>query len=529
MEIVVNSPNVKYSENFIEAKYEYQHATAERDGNKIVVTPKTEKLLIRTARKVPKLGVMLVGWGGNNGSTFTAALIANRLGLSWPTRRGTQKANWYGSLSQAATFRLADNIHIPFSQLLPTVHPDDIVIDGWDISSYNLADSMERAQVLEPALQQQLKPLMQSLKPKPSIYFQEFIAANQKSRADNVLSGTKQEQMEQIMNDISQFKKTTGVEKVIVLWTANTECYSNVIEGINDTAENLKVAIAKGHPEIAPSVLFAYASIAMGCTYINGSPQNTFVPGVIEFAEKQGVFITGDDFKSGQTKIKSVLVDFLVGAGIKPLSIVSYNHLGNNDGKNLSAPKQFRSKEISKSNVVDDMVESNDILYSPGEKPDHVVVIKYVPFVGDSKRALDEYTSEIMLGGLNTIVIHNTCEDSLLATPIILDLIVFAELFSRVTIKRENWSDEEYTGFHPVLSILSYLCKAPLVPRGTPVVNALSKQRSCIENMMKACVGLPPENNMTLEHKVPFLMKEIMSHEPDAKKMKKVENGFNSY
>lgn len=106
------------------------------------------------------------------------------------------------------------------------------------------------------------------------------------------------------------------------------------------------------------------------------------MPGIIELAESAGVFIAGDDFKSGQTKLKSVLVDFLVTAGIKPSSIVSYNHLGNNDGKNLSAPQQFRSKEISKSNVVDDMVASNPILYKPGEKPDHVVVIKYVPFVG---------------------------------------------------------------------------------------------------------------------------------------------------
>merc|ERR1712166_177137 len=107
-------------------------------------------------------------------------------------------------------------------------------------------------------------------------------------------------------------------------------------------------------------------------------PQNTFVPGIIELATERQVFIGGDDFKSGQTKIKSVLVDFLVSAGIKPESIVSYNHLGNNDGRNLSSPKQFRSKEISKSNVVDVMVGMNNILYPNGEHPDHSVVIKYV-------------------------------------------------------------------------------------------------------------------------------------------------------
>jgi len=256
----------------------------------------------------------------------------------------------------------------------------------------------------------------------------------------------------------------------------------------------------QNHSEVSPSTLFAVASILEGSTFINGSPQNTFVPGVIELAQRHKVYIGGDDFKSGQTKIKSVLVDFLVSAGIKPLAITSYNHLGNNDGKNLSAPKQFRSKEISKSNVVDDMVASNQILYKPGEHPDHTVVIKYVPTVGDSKRAMDEYISEIMMGGWNTISIHNTCEDSLLASPLIIDLVVLAEIMERITYKTKGMDDFE--SFHPVLSILSYLLKAPLVPEGTPVVNALFRQRACIENIFKACVGLPPEDHMLLESKV---------------------------
>ncbi|XP_072393904.1 uncharacterized protein Inos [Diabrotica undecimpunctata] len=526
MSVVVNSDKVKYTDNFIETKYTYQYNKARKNGDVVEVTPISENLVLKTSKKVPKLGVMLVGWGGNNGSTFTAAVIANKLGLTWPTKRGIQQANWYGSLTQAATVALGNDVFVPFSKLLPMVDPDDIVIGGWDISSANLAESMERAQVLEPMLQQQLKPHMQTLKPKPSVYIPEFIAANQKSRADHVIKGTRQEQLEHICQDIAEFKDVNNLDKIIILWTANTECFSDVLDGVNDTAENIKIAIANNDSNISPSTLFAYAAIAKGCTYINGSPQNTFVPGIIEFAEKRGVFIAGDDFKSGQTKIKSVLVDFLVGAGIKPVSIVSYNHLGNNDGKNLSAPPQFRSKEISKSNVVDDVVNSNDILYKPGEKPDHVVVIKYVPYVGDSKRALDEYTSEIMMGGLNTLVIHNTCEDSLLATPIMLDLIILGELFTRIKIKRENSSDDEYTSFHPVLSLLSYLCKAPLVPKGTPVVNALNKQRACIENVIKACIGLPPENNMTLEHKLPFLMAENSKSdgEPLPKRIK-MQNG----
>ena len=210
----------------------------------------------------------------------------------------------------------------------------------------------------------------------------------------------------------------------------------------------------------------------------------------------------GDDFKSGQTKMKSVLVDFLVSAGIKPMSIVSYNHLGNNDGKNLSAPQQFRSKEISKSNVVDDMVASNHLLYGPDEHPDHCVVIKYVPYVADSKRAMDEYTSAIFLNGRSTIVMHNTCEDSLLAAPLIIDLVVLTELFTRVRYRDAAApADSPAASFHPVLSVLSYLLKAPMVPADTPVVNALSKQQRCITNVLCALVGLPPDTDMLLEHK----------------------------
>lgn len=514
MSLIVESDNVKYTEDFIESIYEYQSTNVEKIGSKLKATPQKHRLNIRTSIKIPRLGLMLVGWGGNNGSTLTAALLANKLKLSWRTKTGTQGANWYGSITQSSTVRLGtgpegEDVHVPISLLLPMVHPDDIVVDGWDISNQNLYNAMRRAQVLEPELQDQLKYMLEGLKPRPAVYNSDFIAANQMSRADNLIKGSKQKQLEQICRDIDDFKTTSGVDQVIVLWTANTERFCDIIEGVNDTADNLLAAIANNHAEISPSILFACAAITKNCTYINGSPQNTFVPGVLKLAQKHNVFIAGDDFKSGQTKMKSVLVDFLISAGIKPVSIVSYNHLGNNDGKNLSAPLQFRSKEVSKSNVVDDMVQSNHILYKPGEAPDHCVVIKYVPYVGDSKRALDEYTSEIMMGGHNTLVVHNTCEDSLLAAPIILDLALLAELCSRIefrSIENQDLGDSGYTRMHPVLSILSYLCKAPLVPDRSPVVNALFRQRACIENVLRACVGLPPDNSMLLEHKVPFLM-----------------------
>ncbi|XP_061197449.1 inositol-3-phosphate synthase 1-B-like [Saccostrea echinata] len=503
--VEVRSPDVSYTTDFIQSKYEYQNTKVDTDSTgKITATPVTTQYLFRTHRRVPKLGVMLVGWGGNNGTTVTAAILANKHRMEWPTKEGLNRANYFGSITQASTVLLGTGpqgeVHVPMKSLLPMVDPNDIVLDGWDISSKNLADAMERAKVLDYNLQTQLKPYMEDFKPRPSIYIPEFIAANQAERADNVLTGTKQELMTKIREDIREFKKTSSVDKIIVLWTANTERFSDVIPGVNDTAESLIKSIRENESEVSPSTLFAVASILEGVTFINGSPQNTFVPGCLELAERKGVFVGGDDFKSGQTKLKSVLVDFLVSAGIKPRSIVSYNHLGNNDGKNLSAPQTFRSKEISKSNVVDDMVESNSTLYDKGETPDHCVVIKYVPHVGDSKRAMDEYTSEIMMGGTNTIVIHNTCEDSLLASPLIIDLIVLAELCERIQYKVEN--ETHFQKFNSVLSILSYLCKAPLVPRRTPVINALFRQRCCIENILRACIGLAPINHMLLEYKL---------------------------
>jgi myo-inositol-1-phosphate synthase len=315
-----------------------------------------------------------------------------------------------------------------------------------------------------------------------------------------VLTGTKSELVEQVRAHIRDFKAQNKLDKVIVIWSANTERFSEVKPGVHDTKENLLAAIKNGESEIAPSVLYAVAAIQEGCTYINGAPQNTVLPAIVDLARQHKVFVGGDDFKSGQTKLKSVLVEFLVGAGIKPECIASYNHLGNNDGKNLASPKQFRSKEISKSNVVDDMVASNSILFpNPEEdKPDHCIVIKYMPYVGDSKRALDEYSCSIFMGGQQTLVIHNTCEDSLLASPLIVDLAILAELMDRVEIG----VDGQFQKMHTVLSILSYLLKAPTVPEGTPVVNALFRQKACIDNTLRALVGLAPENSMLLQHKI---------------------------
>eukprot|EP01013_Petalomonas_cantuscygni_P001726 TRINITY_DN11752_c0_g1_i1.p1 TRINITY_DN11752_c0_g1~~TRINITY_DN11752_c0_g1_i1.p1 ORF type:complete len:598 (-),score=159.13 TRINITY_DN11752_c0_g1_i1:313-1998(-) len=511
--VQVHSENVVYDEQSITSAFTYSHSEVDRAADGTVhVTPKESRFVFNTSTQLPRLGVMMVGLGGNNGTTVTAGIIANREGITWRTKTGVQRPNFFGSITQASTMRLGYDrerveVNVPMKDVVPFVDPRNVVVGGWDISGMCLSDAMERAGVLDYDLQRQLVPYMRPMVPLPSIYNPDFIAANQSDRADNVLPADmpNKEKVEKLREDIRQFRAANNLDTVVVLWTANTERFCEITAGIHDSDANVLAAIDAGHKEISPSTLFAVASIQEGCTFINGSPQNTLVPGVLQLAAKRGVFVAGDDFKSGQTKFKSVLTDFLINAGIKVTAIVSYNHLGNNDGKNLSAPSQFRSKEISKSNVVDDLVASNPILYAPGEHPDHVVVIKYVPTVGDSKRALDEYTSEIFMGGTNTIVCHNTCEDSLLAAPLIIDLFLLAELFSRVQLRKVQPTGElgDVTHMHSVLSPLAYLLKAPMVPENTPIINALFRQRACIENILRALVGLPPEDNLLLQFKLP--------------------------
>lgn len=221
----------------------------------------------RTERKVPKTGLMLVGWGGNNGATVTGAILANRHSMSFRTKEGVVNANYFGSITQSSTVLLGNDtqgkgIYVPMKDVVPMVNPNDLYVDGWDISSMNLADAMARSKVLDINLQEQLRPYMESMKPRKAIYDPEFIAANQSERADNVVEAKdKWAQVEQIRADIRDFKQKNDLDTVIVLWTANTERFSEVVPGVHDTADNLIAAIQRNEAELAPSALYAVASI----------------------------------------------------------------------------------------------------------------------------------------------------------------------------------------------------------------------------------------------------------------------------
>jgi myo-inositol-1-phosphate synthase len=207
----VDSPNVVYTEDEIKSKYTYRttSVTQGADGRYVAV-PQETLYEFKVSRQVPKVGVMLVGWGGNNGSTVTAGIIANRRSLTWETREGPRAANYYGSVVMGSTVKLgmdaktSKDVNVPFHDVLPMVHPNNLVIGGWDISKMNLAQAMDRASVLEPTLKALVKKEMSEMVPLPSIYYPDFIAANQEGRADNLIPGNKAcaEHVEQIRQDI---------------------------------------------------------------------------------------------------------------------------------------------------------------------------------------------------------------------------------------------------------------------------------------------------------------------------------------
>lgn len=232
----VQSPNVQYTDADITSKYTYRTTEVSMNDGKYTATPKELEYDFKTERKVGKVGVMLVGLGGNNGTTVTAGILANRNKMTWDTREGPRSANYYGSVVMSSTVKLGTDaksgkeVNVPLNDMLPMVHPDDLVVGGWDISGMNLSEAMDRAQVLEPTLKQMVRKQMATIKPLPSIYYPDFIAANQEDRADNVLEGSKasMEHVEQLRKDIRDFKSNNSLDKVIVLWTANTERYADV-------------------------------------------------------------------------------------------------------------------------------------------------------------------------------------------------------------------------------------------------------------------------------------------------------------
>jgi myo-inositol-1-phosphate synthase len=449
-------------------------------------------------KKSKRLGVLIAGICGNNGTTLVSGLMSHWKKSKVETKEGEYSTKFYGSISQYGVMDINGTPTL-YKDLIDLYDVSEIILHGWDIVNTDLYTATVQNKVIDVSLREQLKEELECIRPLASIYYPSFIAKNQESSINNISNDVsnvnKVADVLKIKSDIDNFKAVNQVDDVVVVWSGSTERFSN---GKWRTTAELIKAVNDNDAEVSPSMIFAMASIFSKSIFLNCSPQNTLSQSIIELAEENGSFVGGEDLKTGQTKLKSVLADFLVSSCLKPLSIVSYNHLGNNDGKNLEETPQFLSKEITKRTVIDDVVDSNPYIFGE-DIPDHTIVIKYVPAVGDSKRALDEYYSELFLNGRQTIAIHNTCEDSLLAVPVMLDIILFSEFFSRVRVSKNGG---DFKRLRSCLSLLSFFFKSPVVNQDEKVVNSFFAQKYGFENFLRLVCKLPINDNVNIGFKV---------------------------
>ncbi|CRG97894.1 inositol-3-phosphate synthase, putative [Plasmodium gallinaceum] len=571
--------NRKEDEDFIYSTYEHVDVEISKDTNGNIACNENKKIyeiMVEKIKKEKKLGVLIIGIGGNNSTTLLGGICANSKNLTYINKYDLKKPNYLGSIFLSSNIRLGYNqkerehSYCPIHKLVDFYNPKNIVYGGWDINNLNLKDCLIRNKVFEYDLIEKIKNYLDYI-PLKSVYFKgNFISDNQQSRVNNILIGqNKLEILEKVRDQIRNFQKYNDLDDLIILWSGNTEKNIPHIEGINDTLENILCACKNNHPSISPSMIYALAAVLENAPFINSSPQNTFVNAIVQLAKEKRVFIIGNDLKTGQTKIKNFLLDFYYGTGLKPKSIVSYNHLGNNDGKNLSSSLQFHSKKISKSNLICDYVKANEELYDDqiadptfkenkeyshvdslnevcneyieNEKEKEVfdgeyiekqkvnseIVIKYVPYVGDDKKAIDEYISEIFMNGKNTIVLYNICQDSLLASPILIDLILLVELSQRINFKcnekNENIEEinvnikiEDYQLSHKILkpkysnykqmdSILflsSIFCKSPFNSDTYKTRHSFFSQLESLSNFIRIISGLPIDAQIDLPYMI---------------------------
>ncbi|KAG9396985.1 Myo-inositol-1-phosphate synthase [Carpediemonas membranifera] len=513
------------------SKFVYNNTEVEMKDGHAVVTPTHKELEIRISQHAPKTGLMLVGFGGSNGSTLLGGLLANQHNITWERKDGVCNPNFFGSMIESSTVRLGtthagEDVYAPFRSLVPFVdpkNPDQFMLGGWDINNDNMYAAMQKAAVLDVTLQHKLRPYMENITPMPSVFDINFVAANQEDRANNVITAEYAKEMlgeevdttgrrwyvEVIKAQMRKFKEENNLEKIVVLWTANTECFAPHHRGRQHhrgRAPRLPQGRREEQAHRPLQPLRHRRHRGEGHLHQRLPPEHP--------RPRRHRVRRPQPLHDRRRRLQVWPDQDEVCPHRLPRLLGHQAHLH----RLLQPPRQQRRPQPLLPRPVPqqgdhqgqrrDIVASNDILYKrPGEieKPDHCIVIKYLKYVGDSKRAMDEYTSEIFMRGKNTIVLHNTCEDSLLAAPIIMDMALCGEMLGRLQIREPNG---EWENFHPVMNTISFFCKAPRVPDQTPIINALPAQRACLENILRCVAGLPIETNMRLENRVMPMMRE---------------------
>ena len=377
-----------------------------------------------------KLGVLIVGLNGAISTTFLAGVFAMRKGLAQPI----------GSVSQMATIRIgnrSDNNFPLIKEFAPLESVNNLVFGGWDIRDENCLEASRYAKVLNEEDILSVTNELENVRPMKAVFNQNYV---KRLSGDYVKKGeNKFELMTQLREDIKSFKEKNSLDRIVVIWAGSTEIYIPIKE-IHKTKDSFIGGMKNNDADISPSMLYAWASISEGAAYINGSPNlSVDVPAIIEFAEKQNVPIAGKDFKTGQTLIKTVIGPMLKTRMLGLNGWFSTNILGNRDGEVLDDAESFKTKEESKLSVLDTVLQ-------PDIYPDlygnyyHKVRINYYPPRGDNKEGWDNIDIFGWLGYPMQLKINFLCRDSILAAPIVLDLILFADLALRANLKGiQDW------------------------------------------------------------------------------------------
>ena len=371
-----------------------------------------------------KLGILLVGLGAVS-TTFVAGVEAIRKGAAQPI----------GSLTQMGTVRLGkrtDNRCPKIKDFVPLADLDDIVFGAWDIFADSAYEAALHAGVLEKSLVEDLREQLDSLKPMPAVFSQNYV---KRLNGTNIKDGkNKMELAEQIIRDIADFKAQKGCDRLVIVWAASTEIFLEISD-VHQTIEAFEKGLYDDDANIAPSMIYAYAAIKSGVPFANGAPNLTVdVPALARLAEQNGVPICGKDFKTGQTFMKTMIAPGLKARMLGLDGWYSTNILGNRDGEVLDDPESFKTKEESKLSVLEHILQP-DVYPELYKDFSHVVRINYYPPRGDNKEGWDSIDIFGWLGYKMQIKIDFMCRDSILAAPLCLDLALFMDLAQRAKMK----------------------------------------------------------------------------------------------
>ena len=385
-----------------------------------------------------RLGVLLVGLGAVS-TTFIAGVLAIRKGLAEPI----------GSLAQMGTVRLGkrtDGRSPLIKDFVPLVSLDNLVFGAWDIFEENCYESAKTAGVLEASLLEQLRPELEAIRPWPAVFDQQYV---KRLMGPNVKTGAnKRDLADQVIADIRRFKKENQLDRLVMVWCGSTEIYMQP-KAVHQSLAAFEKGLEESDPAIPSSMVYVYAALKEGLPYANAAPNlSADVPALTDLAAQTESPLAGKDLKTGQTLIKTIIAPGLKARLLGVAGWYSTNILGNRDGEVLDDPESFKTKEESKKSVLD-FIFQPDLYPTLYDDIHHVVRINYYPPRGDNKEGWDNID---LVGWLNypmQLKINFLCRDSILAAPIVLDLVLFLDLAKR-------------SGLSGIQEWLSFYFKSPI-------------------------------------------------------------------